>query len=315
MSKTRNIIDEIAQVRQRRMFGLSVAELHFRLSAIKRAFKEHDPEREELTRYFPVALVACIESYFRLAIKELIDAGEPFLTNAEKLASVLKIDFVVVKAIHGKAVTVGELVSHSVPISRLDHIEASMSSLFGSSFLAQMRTIPDRWAHEVCGAPSAPILSAPDEVFAGVKRTFEMRHIICHEIASAHELHYEEVASCLEYCLRFLRAADELISETLSPGAPLTQSDMNVAVGNSLAEAREALANTVSDFRGRLTGDELTAFDVAQETWEEACQSWAEFDAMPVRGGTMWPTVRAGSEEAMVKARTNELRAYKRMGE
>ena len=315
MSKTRNIIEEIAQVRQRRMFGMAIAELPFRLSAIERAFKEHDPKNEELTRYFPVALVACIESYFRLAIKELIDAGEPFLTNAEKPASVLKIDFAVVRAIHGKTVTVGELVGHSVPISRLDHIESSLSSLFGSSFLTQMRTITDRWAHEVRGAPNAPILSAPDEVFAGVKRTFEMRHIICHEIASAHELHYDEVASCFECCLSFLRAADELISETLNPGAPLTQSDMNVAAGNSLAEAREALAYAVSDLRRRLTGDELTAFDVAQESWEQACESWAEFDAMQVRGGTMWPTVRAGSEEAMVKARTNELRAYKRLGE
>ena len=58
-----------------------------------------------------------------MAIKELIDAGEPYLTNAEKPASSAKLDFAVLRAVHGKAITVGELVAHSVQLSRLDHIK------------------------------------------------------------------------------------------------------------------------------------------------------------------------------------------------
>jgi hypothetical protein len=207
MSRTRDIIEEIAQVRRRRRFGLAMAELPFRLFALERAFKDHDQRNIELTRYFPVALVACIEGYFRLAIKELVDAGEPYLTNAERPASSMKLDFMVVRAIHGKAVTVGELVAHSVPLSRLDHIESSMSSLLGTSFLDRMRTITDRWDHEVLGAPAKLILADPDSVFAAVAKTFELRHIICHEIASAHEIQYPEVAHCFESCVSFLRGS------------------------------------------------------------------------------------------------------------
>ncbi len=315
MSRTRDIIEEIAQVRQRRRFGRAIAELPLRLFALERAFKEHDQKNEELTRYFPVALVACIEGYFRLAIKELVDVGEPYITNAERPASSIKLDFSVVRAIHGKAVTVGELVGHSVPLSRLDHVESSMSSLLGVSFLDRMRTIADRWEHEVRGAPKKPILSNPDDVFAGVAKTFELRHIICHEIASAHEILYTEVAHCFECCVAFLRAADELVSETLHPGAPLTQSDMNIAAGELLADARQSMAQAVSELRARLSGDDLLAFDGAQAIWEKACTAWAEFDAIEVKGGTMWPTVRAGSETALVKSRIEELRSYRRMSD
>lgn len=315
MSRTRDIINEIAQVRQRRRFGRTIAELPFRLFALERSFKEHDQNDEELTRYFPVALIACIEGYFRLAIKELIDAGEPYITNAERPASSIKLDFAVVRAIHGKAVTVGELVAHSVPLSRLEHIESSMSSLLGAPFLSRMRTISDRWEQHVRGTPVEPILADPDNVFAGVTKAFELRHIICHEIASAHEIQYSEVAHCFESCVAFLRAADELVSETLQPDAPLTQSEMNIAAGRSLADARVTLAAAVSDLRGRLSGAELVAFDYAQSSWETACLAWAEFDAMKVSGGSMWPAVRSASEESLVRNRESEIRSYKRMSD
>ena len=302
-------------MRQRRQFGRALAELPMRLFAMERAFKEHDQKDDELTRYFPVALVACIEGYFRLAIKELVDAGEPYITNAERLASSVKLDFAVVKAIHGKAVTVGDLVGHAVPLSRLDHIESSMSGLLGMSFLNRMKTITDRWKHEVRGEPEKPILIDPEKVFIGVSKTFELRHIICHEIASAHEIPYLEVAHCFECCVAFLRAADELVSEALHPGAPLTQSDMNVAAGESLAVARKAMALAVSELRDRLSREELAAFDTAQAKWEDACTAWSEFDAMEVKGGTMWPCVRAGSEDALVREHTTKLRSYRRMSD
>ena len=46
-----------------------------------------------------------------MAIKDLIDAGEPYLSNAEKPASSIKLDFSVLRAVHGKTITVGELVA------------------------------------------------------------------------------------------------------------------------------------------------------------------------------------------------------------
>jgi uncharacterized protein YecT (DUF1311 family) len=313
MPRTRDIIEEIAEVRQRRRFDSTMAELPVRLFALENAFKGHDQTNAELTRYFPVALVACIEGYFRLAIKELVDAGEPYLSNAERPVSSLKLDFAVIRAIHGKTVTVGELVGHIVPLSRLDHIEYSMSGLLGTSFLARMREVTDRFAHEVRGEPLQPILTSPDKVFSGVAKTFELRHIICHELATAHEIEYHQVAQCFENCVTFLKAADEIVSETLHPNAALTQSDMNIAAGDSLAKARQELHGAVAELRSYLSGDDLVAFDASQAAWEQYCNAWAEFDALEVKGGTMWSTLRASSEEALVRSRTEDLRAHRSM--
>ena len=177
MGRSRNIIQEIDEIRQRHQFGSAMFELTTRLYELEEVFKKQDRAESELIRYFPVAIIACVEGYFRLAIKELVDSGEPFLTNAEKPTSSLKLDFSLLRAVHGKTVTVGELVAHSVQLSRLDHIESVLSSLIGKGLLDSLRIITDRWAHEVKGESASPILSEPDKVFSAVARTFELRHI------------------------------------------------------------------------------------------------------------------------------------------
>lgn len=316
MGRTRDIIQEIADIRQRRRFGSAMSELPMRLFALENAFKRHDKTERELVRYFPVALIACVEGYFRMAIKDLVDSGEPYLTNAEKPASSLKLDFSLLRAVHGKAVTVGELVAHGVQLSRLEHIEAVFSSLLGKGFLQALRTTTDRWAHEVKGEPATPILAKPDCVFADVARTFELRHIICHEIASAYEIESNEVAQCFESCVSFLRAADELISETIHPGAPLTQTDMNIAAGNSLNEKKELLAEAIAALRSRLDVTETAAFEEAQEKWQLYCDAWANFVAGErAGGGTIWPVIYAGAAEEAVERRIEEVNGFKRLSD
>lgn len=316
MSRTRDIIQEIANVRQRRQFGSAMAELPLRLFALENAFKKHDKFERELVRYFPVALIACVEGYFRVAIKDLIDAGEPYLSNAEKLASSIKLDFSILRAVHGKAITVGELVAHSVPISRLDHIEGALSSLVGKSFLLALRTTTDRWAHEIGGEENTPILSKPDEVFANVVRTFELRHIICHEIASAYEIDSNEVARCFESCVAFLRVADEFISETIHPGAPLSQAEMSIAAFESLEEKKKLLEDAVATIKLRLDSTELAAFDKAHENWQSYCEAWANFVAGDqANGGTIWPMIYSGAAETLVQLRFEEVSGWGRLGD
>jgi len=200
MSHTRDIIEEIAAVRQRRRFGHAMAELPMRLLVLERSFKRPAPKNDELMRYFPVALIA-----YRTTIKELVDACDPYLTNAERLASSVKIDFSLIKAV------------------------------LGASFLERIRVANDRWKYEVKGNPLTPILHHPDKVLSDVANTFELRHIICHELASTHGVEHQQVAQCLESCVAFLRAADELVSNTLQPDA-------------SLGEARAALTPVVVAF-------------------------------------------------------------------
>ena len=316
MGRARDIIQEIADIRQRRRFGSAMSELPMRLFALEDAFKTHNKTESELVRYFPVALIACVEGYFRMAIKDLVDSGEPYLSNVEKPASSLKLDFSLLRAVHGKTVTIGELVAHGVQLSRLEHIEAVLSSLIGKGFLEALRTTTNRWAHEVKGEPATPILVKPDSVFADVARTFELRHIICHEIASAYEIKSDEVAQCFESCVSFLRASDELISETIRPGAPLTQTDMNIAAGKALNEKKEQLVEAIAALKSRLDASETAAFEEAQEKWQFYCDAWADFVAGErAGGGTIWPLIYAGTVEAVVERRIEEVNGFKRLSD
>ncbi|MDH3062310.1 lysozyme inhibitor LprI family protein [Achromobacter insolitus] len=310
---TRDIIQEIADVRGRRLFGSSMAELPLRLFALEHAFAQYDRSNAELSKYFPVALIACVEGYFRMVVTDLIDSGEPFLSNAEKPASGIKLDFSVLRAVHGKSVTVGELVAHNLQLSRLEQVESTMSSLLGGDFKSGLSIIKDRWAHEVKGLPTEPILSDPNQVYADVRRTFELRHIICHEIASAYEIDVEEIGRCFQSCVSFLKAADEFVSETLHPGAPLTQTDMNIAAADSYHETEARLRQVSDDLRARLTPEEAEAFDESQARWSEYSEAWISFVAGPREdGGSIWPLVVASAAEDLAKQRTAQVEAWRR---
>ncbi|MCE7980780.1 MAG: DUF1311 domain-containing protein [Caldilinea sp. CFX5] len=285
-----------------------MAELLFRIFELEHAFRRSDLADPELLKYFPVALIACIEGYFRMAIQEMVDAGEPYLSNAEKASANIKFDFALLRSVHGKRITVGELISHSVPLSRLEHIESIMSTLLGDSFFARLRKTVDRWEHKIYEMPETPMLDAPDSVLADVARTFELRHIICHEIASAYGVTTEEIQRCFQGSISFLKASSECISQALSPNAPLTQSEMNIASGQSFAEAEMRLAKLVAEFKTILSEPNFADFLELHSIWLSYSERLAKFEADSlVKGGTMWPAIYASTHEAIIEQKIKDL--------
>ena len=158
MSDRRNIVEEILEIRERRKSDIPSNELFMRLMEVEHAYKKRRPDDKELLRYFPIGAVACIEAYFRLAIKTLIDSGEPYLTNSQDIMPKSNVGFDVLKALHGKSITIGDIISHSVPISCLTHIVSHMSKLMGNDFIKATSVIHDKWAVEIEGKPKQPIL-------------------------------------------------------------------------------------------------------------------------------------------------------------
>ncbi|AXI02643.1 lysozyme inhibitor LprI family protein [Aquirhabdus parva] len=310
MSKTRDLIQEIKEVRHRRQFGSAMAELPSRLSELERAFSIHTPDNHELTRYFPVALIATVEGYFRLVIKDIVDHGEPYFSNAERLASTVKLDFSIFKAMHGKSITFGELIAHVIPLSRIENLDTTLTCLIGEKFLTKLSSVTNRWDHEVLGKPNTPMIVNSDQIFADVSRTFELRHIVCHELASAYEIKYDEVSRCFESCVQFLRATDELISNLLYPDAALTQVDMNIAAYKALEESRNELSELIKKLYSRLESNKYSSFNSAQEKWEQYCEEWSRFKASDYEGGSIWPTIVASAEKNIVKDRNDEIKGF-----
>lgn len=315
MSRTNAIIQEIAEVRGRRRYTNAIAELPGRLRSLEICLNHFDKNNPELIRYFPVALIASLEGYFRLAIKEIVDSDDSFLENIEKSATPMKIDFAVLKAIHGKQITIGEFFAHLLPFSRLEHIESAFTGLLGKSFLSELRTITDRWAIEIRGEPVKPILENPDKVFADVASTFELRHIICHELASAYKIEIPEVEEYFESCVTFLKATEEYITEILYPGAPLTQAAMNQMAGDDFVETQSRLKELIKSLRGKTEPQRMDAFDDAQEKWLAYGKAWANYVADEYAGGTIRPVIYYGALRKITELRISDLNVFwKRLG-
>ena len=181
MTDRKKIVEEILEIRGRRKSDLPSGELFLRLLQVEHAYKERNPENKELLRYFPIAIVACMETYFRLAIKNLIDSGEPYLTNSQAIMPKANVGFDVLKALHGQSITIGEVIRYSIPISSLAHLESHLSKLMGVEFLKEVSLIHSRWSVEVLKQPKQPILLEAANTFGYVAKTFELRHIFCHE--------------------------------------------------------------------------------------------------------------------------------------
>jgi uncharacterized protein YecT (DUF1311 family) len=307
MSDRRNIVEEILEIRGRRKSDIPQSELFLRLLHVEHAYQERDPENKELLRYFPIAVVACMETYFRLAIKKLIDSGEPYLTNSQALMPKANVGFDVLRALHGQSITIGDVISHSVSISNLTHLASDMSKLMGVDFLKEVSLIHDRWAVEVLKQPVRPILLEADNTFRYVARTFELRHIFCHETASNHQFDAEEIEKCFDNAVLFLKAAEEMVSETLYPNSPLTQSDMNIASAGEYRKEKEHLDVLLSRVESLLSDKQVPRFNEANKAWEAFSEASVEVEGLQYEGGSIRPTVENSAATRLTRERSAQV--------
>ena len=139
----RDYINEIKSIRNRKLYDSST-ELNFRLNKIENILiniTNFDVYEEEILKYIPISTVSCIEAFFRTVYAELIHHGKPFTDNMEKLNELknTKLDFEILKAIQYKAFTLGEFISHVLPLNNLNDINRVLSILMNIDFLDSLK--------------------------------------------------------------------------------------------------------------------------------------------------------------------------------
>jgi hypothetical protein len=147
MNKKRNYVEEILSKSERNKRRPAYWLLQNRIDALEKALgfaeesaRNGDPSGTELLKYIPIGLVACAEGFLRLSFKEIIDFGPPFSENAASFQQ-LKFDFKLVQAIGTRTVTVGDFVSHLLPLNNLDDINANLTTLIGEDFLNRFKSV------------------------------------------------------------------------------------------------------------------------------------------------------------------------------
>jgi uncharacterized protein YecT (DUF1311 family) len=306
----RNYVEEILSIRLRNDLNPRWGGALIQLQALEKALQNTADIPAEMVRYFPIAIVATMEAYFRSAIRELIDFGPPFSGNAAGFdkTRALPLDFRTVLAILGKTITLGDLVSHLLPFKSLEDIDRNMTTILGHGFLGRLKKIQDRWAIEIEGATPKPIIDNPSEVYRDVNQTFRLRHTYCHELAFSEKADPALIARCFISSSLFLKAADQMIWDLVAPNAPLTQSGMSARAIEELAEADEELKRLsagIASYQNKEENEELARTQAAWGAFRELqANSYANRWG---KGGTVWPTLKSRNETTTTRLRIGEL--------
>ena len=142
-------VQRILEGHQRERFRVGKESANVRLIALRFAYDSILPNQSELLRYFPIALISCVETFFKKAIKELVDYGEPYLSNAQSLMEKGHYNYEILTGLHGQIITIGDLISHHIRINNLTSLISIMSEVMDLKFRDKVATAVDRWIVEV----------------------------------------------------------------------------------------------------------------------------------------------------------------------
>jgi hypothetical protein len=303
MAKLRSV-EEIIRQRGEKVLW---AEAMIRIYELRSLYDSFEG-RNEFVCYFPVAAVAALERLFRLAVRELIDRGEPFINNSEKLTKDLKFTFDAIRAFQGEKISVGEFIAYHLPFSNINHINHALSSICGVDFFAKVSIAYDRWEHEVHEQPIVPIISNPEIIFQDVECIFQIRHNICHGSG----LNLEDESKIGQYfnsTLVFMEAMDSFITQQLYPNAPLTQAAMNAEAAGRLDVAMQELEGINAKILSYLPANRANEFSRTDELWNCFYKAWARFKANEYEGGIIAPLIYYSEAEDLVFSRIKQLRS------
>ena len=308
MTSKRDFVAEIKARHARGRWHPTSAPL--RLTHIRFALEAVPEEEDELLRYFPIALVATIEGFFREAITALVDAGPPFLDNLLRspFGKEQRFDLSILAAVAGRQVTVGELVANLLPLKSLRQVGGTITSICGSDFLSDVRTVYDRAAVEIDGSPPSPILSDPDAILADVTAAFEYRHIYAHELADSHPLARKQASSFLTSVSQFLTASAEVISNTVYPNSPLTQAAMTDAARVDYDNTNRELTSVFAQLLATVDAERASMFRAAQDAWLVFRDHHGRCEGSFGAGGSIEPMLTYGALRATTERRVAELR-------
>ena len=222
------------------------------LYSLEASFSRLTESDETLLALHVMGTASCIEVSVREAIKRLIDSGDPFFERAEAFKEHIRFDYFLTKALSTGQITFGDLISHSLPVSRIEHITNHFEILFNNKgdsknfkkfheLFSTIRKYVEPSDDELFGnekpgntQQTAPILvTNAEEIVADVSKIFQKRHLVAHE-ANFKVVQFSEISELLRSARIFVEALYELVEQILNPGASRN------GIGGSIQELMKA---------------------------------------------------------------------------
>lgn len=206
------------------------------MSSLLQTFNNPNGHRGEILRYFPVAVVASMDGYFRARLSQFIDAGDPFLSNAVAKYPDIKLDMQMAGALATKKVSLGELITYRVSISSFGNLIDFVRSVTGESGfpddLAKMRP------ESISGQKRGLLIEDPRSTWTSLDKVFSTRHILCHEMAQDLEIDEADVRKLLLESQGFMKASSAWLESVMAKHFPIRQRDRLREARKQIGEAR-----------------------------------------------------------------------------
>jgi len=212
----------------------------------------------QIPQHLPIMIVAAMESFFRSAVAELIDHGEPFAARAADLieSSNTKPDYPIFLAVQKKKFTIGQFISYCVPLNSLEAINVALSTLLDSDFLQLLKAeelTSKYWdSHRLS---IRRIGDDPEPIFSSVKRIVQIRNSIAHEGSRTTRATIEEIVHCCDGTKVFLIGAETYLFRLLHPGEPENPNNLELKeyASQQLRKAEDTLENLLNEYKNYLS--------------------------------------------------------------
>ncbi len=250
-------------------------------------------------------MVAAMESFFRSAVAELIDYGDPYATRGADLIESpnQKPDYAIFLKVQKKKFTLGQFISQLIPLNRIEAINEALTKLLGEEFLKLLKKeelTSKFWDYQKLKIRR--IGDDPQPIFAAVKRIVEIQNSIAHEESRVGRVAFEEIVTCCDGTKIFLIGAETCLFRLLHPGEPEAPSNLELKeyAHQQLLKAEDTLAKLLDEYRNHLVRhserynlsdyvkNRLLEIDDFQKRWREFAELKAKFHANEYAGGTIW---------------------------
>lgn len=295
----RNYIDEINQIKSRN--GVSGQLLfRFRLLDLKNQFdyllsnNDKNIDKLEMSKYFPIALVASGEFFFRSITQLLIDKGEPYSKNAGKFNQTqnIKFDFEIVNAIHGRLVSIGEIISHMLSFNNLNDINSNLSIILGKDLICELKGFDKKTKIiEDYNQAVESFQINHNVILTDLKRLYELRHIFCHEFGSSEITNVDEIYKVFCNSIIFFVVSEWYLQNELYPNSPETSAEM-IQKANELFEiSNNDLNEVIKNIKENSEQNEKIKFENFMKKWEQYRDDYSDYQSSLYEFGTMQPLI------------------------
>jgi uncharacterized protein YecT (DUF1311 family) len=293
------------------------------LALLGKQWQSSDRSSTAFPDFYLIRAVTILEVATRQQMASLIDHSKEYTDRAIEISKNIKMDFATVRDVQGRAITLGDIVAHSVPVNSFDQVLAYFEKLLGKPIGPLLASAVDRWITRIEGKPPKPIIPDYDQMARSLNRLFEIRHILCHELPQKPVYATEEVGAYLDSAQRFSKALEETLTFEKFGLVPLSMIEIKEEAGRKLKEAERELKELLAkvhvflerrDKSPKPPGLEevslASCLEDAQAKWLEFRSASCDTVAGLYLGGTIMGFIWSSEAIRLTKSRTQELREW-----